>query len=138
MIDVCFRLCSKPTAKPCKIAVDITYPGHELLRKQKAFEYSVITGYLYSYQNLLVCGAQLASTHNTAGVRRTRNPRSVEGCRLKERLSLSLADTISMRCAAVHAGERVVREDTDHYVIGFVPFGDASQLSRSRGNPHNS
>ena len=86
------------------------------------------TVYLYSYVNLLVCGAQLARTHNTAGVRRTRNPRSVEKRTIAERYLFSRAIAITERCAAAHAGERIVGEDTDHYVIGLVPCGDASQL----------
>ena len=79
--------------------------------------------YLYSHENMLICGAQIVRTHNTAGVRRTRNPRSVGKHEVRGAVCLSLRGLMRLHGAAVSAVERLIGADTAHFVSGFAPDG---------------
>ena len=83
---------------------------------------------IYSRENLLVCGAQFARTHNTEVFMRTRKPRSVERQTKPAEILGIWSKGAESRCAAPFARERLIRADTAHYVIGFAPFGGAAQF----------
>lgn len=88
------------------------------------------TGCLYSRENLLVCGAQFARTHNTLVFMRTRKPRSVERQKKPPAGFGFLLQWAESSLAALFVRERLIRTDTAHCVSGFAPFGGAAQFER--------
>lgn len=84
----------------------------------------------YSRENLLVCGAQFARTHNTVVFLRTRKPRSVERQTKPAVIFGYWHKRTHLQDAALFARERLIGADTAHSVRGYAPFGGAAQFER--------
>lgn len=105
---------------------------------QRAWDYREKAVSIYSPRKLLNCGAQFARTLRTAGSKRTRKPRS--GGKQSESGGI-LGQNVLRRgpmSAALHARELLAGTDTDHFVIGYAPFGGAVHLESSAAWLHGS